>query len=154
MKKTILILLAAFLFFGCKPDAPASASALMKDKLVIETKNGDKHTFEVELALSDLQIQKGLMGRTHLEPDQGMLFWFGGEESPKSFWMKNTLIPLDMVFIRKDGTIRYIHANAQPYDLTGISSGGPVAAVLEIPGGRAKELGIQPGDLVKQRFFK
>ncbi len=154
MKQTILILLAAFLFFGCKPDTPASASGLMKDKLVIQTQNGQKHKFEVELALSPLQIQKGLMGRTNLAPDHGMLFWFGGEESPKSFWMKNTLIPLDMVFIRKDGTIRHIHENAHPHDLTGIPSGGPVAAVLEIPGGRTKELGIEPGDLVKQRFFK
>ena len=144
-----------FLVLACQPEASAGKDFMLTDDLVIETQDGDKHTFEVELAMSPAQIKKGLMGRTDLKPDEGMLFWFGAEEeSEKSFWMKNTLIPLDMLFIKKDGTIHHIHPQAQPYDLTSISSNGPVSAVLEIPGGRAGELKIRAGDRVKQRFFK
>lgn len=154
MKQLLFIVLTAFLFLGCKPEAPASAAVLMTDKLVIETQEGAKHKFEVEIALSPQQIQQGLMFRTELAPDKGMLFWFGGEVKERSFWMKNTLIPLDMVFINEDGMIRHIHHMALPRDLSSVPSTGPVAAVLEIPGGRAKELGIKPGDHVKQRFFK
>ena len=90
---------------------------------------------------------RGLMYRQELGPDAGMLFDFF-EERPVSFWMRNTFIPLDMLFIASDGTIRNIHINARPHDPTSIPSGGPVQFVLEIPGGRSKELGIKAGDTV------
>ncbi|MEM6781550.1 MAG: DUF192 domain-containing protein [Pseudomonadota bacterium] len=152
MKSIFLTFLAALFVWGCQPDA--SAAGLMRDTLLIETQDGQTHEFEVEIALTPPQIQRGLMGRTSLDANAGMLFWFGGEESERSFWMKNTLIPLDMLFIKKDGTIHRIHHKAIPHDLTSVASQGPVAAVLEINGGRAQELGLEAGDRIKQRFFK
>ena len=86
--------------------------------------------------------------------NHGMLFYFGGEEAGRRFWMKNTLIPLDMIFIKADGTIHHIHENAIPKDLTGVPSNGPVAAVLEINGGVSRKLELQKGDKVKHRFFE
>ena len=87
------------------------------------------------------------MNRSSLAPDRGMIFPF---PAPKvaSFWMKNTLIPLDMIFIRTDGVIAFIAANAAPYSRVPVSAGVPVAAVLELRGGRAAELGIAEGDRV------
>ena len=86
------------------------------------------------------------MYRTELSPDRGMLFPMPYERIA-SFWMKNTLIPLDLIFVRKDGTIDRI-ATGQPLDLSSIRSAEPVIAVLEIPGGRAAQLGIKEGDRV------
>jgi len=90
----------------------------------------------------------GLMFRNKLAPDRGMIFPF---ETPRvaSFWMRNTLIPLDMIFVRADGSIANIEANTVPYSEEPVTSAGPVAAVLEIPGGRSAELGIKPGDKVE-----
>lgn len=90
----------------------------------------------------------GLMNRSSLAPDRGMIFPFD-QSRLASFWMKNTLIPLDMIFIRSDGTIVNIEANTVPMSLQPVYSNGPVSAVLEIAGGRSAELGIQPGDIVK-----
>ena len=89
----------------------------------------------------------GLMHRQSLAPDRGMIFPYDPPR-PASFWMKNTLIPLDLIFVRSDGTIGSIAANAVPLSLDPIPSGEPVAAVLEIAGGRSAELGIGPGDKV------
>ena len=86
------------------------------------------------------------MFRKALEPDRGMIFPYDPPQEV-AFWMKNTLIPLDIVFIRSDGTIARI-ANAEPMDITPLPSGEPVAVVLEIAGGRAKQLGIREGDVV------
>lgn len=88
------------------------------------------------------------MNRQSLAPDRGMIFPFD-EQRVASFWMKNTLIPLDMVFVRSDGSIANIEANTVPLSLEPVYSAEPVAAVLEIAGGRAAELGIKPGDKVK-----
>ena len=90
----------------------------------------------------------GLMYRTQLAPDRGMIFPM---EPPRdaSFWMRNTLIPLDMIFVRADGTIANIAANTVPYSEEPVPSAGPVAADLELAGGRSAELGIKPGDKVK-----
>ena len=87
------------------------------------------------------------MNRSELAPDRGMIFPF---EPPRdaSFWMKNTLIPLDMIFVRTDGSIANIAANTVPLSLEPVPSEGPVGAVLELAGGRAAELGIKPGDKV------
>ena len=89
----------------------------------------------------------GLMHRQLLAPDRGMIFPYDPPQ-PASFWMKNTLIPLDLIFVRSDGTIGSIAANTVPLSLDPIPSGEPVAAVLEIAGGRSAELGIGPGDKV------
>ncbi len=108
--------------------------------------------FEVELALDDAHRSRGLMFRKQLGPYEGMLFDFF-QEIPVSFWMKNTLIPLDMLFIAADGTIKHIHANAVPMTTDAIPSQFPVRAVLEINGGSAALLGIKPGDKVKHPIF-
>lgn len=90
----------------------------------------------------------GLMYRNKLAPDRGMIFPFAAPDVA-SFWMRNTLIPLDMIFVRADGSIANIAANTVPLSEEPVRSEGPVAAVLEIPGGRSAELGIEPGDKVQ-----
>lgn len=105
------------------------------------------HRFDVEVARTPQEQEKGLMFRNDLARDGGMLFPMTPPRTA-SFWMKDTLIPLDMLFIRTDGTIAFIGANAQPYDRTPVSAGIPVAAVLELRGGRAAELGVATGDRV------
>lgn len=130
---------AAFLLFV----APAFAD----DTQLTVKSTGGEHHFTVEIADTPAEQQKGLMFRQELAPDAGMLFDFH-ESRQVSFWMQNTLIPLDMLFIRSDGSIANIHVNAHPLDPTSIPSDGPVEFVLEIPGGRSVELGIKAGDTV------
>ena len=122
-----------------------------RSSLVIDT-GARQIKFDVELALNDVERARGLMFREKLGPYEGMLFDFYREE-PVGFWMKNTLIPLDMVFIAGDGTIRHIHANAKPHSTDTIPSEYPVRAVLEINGGSARLLGIKAGDKVKHPIF-
>jgi len=112
------------------------------------TIKGKRHHFRVELAQSRFEQAKGLMFRRELGPDEGMLFPM---DPPRiaTFWMKNTVIPLDIIFIGSDRRILNIAARAVPYDETPLPSIGEAAAVLEIPGGRAAELGIVPGDKVE-----
>ena len=106
-----------------------------------------EHRFTVEVAATAKEQNDGLMYRRSLAPDRGMIFPYDPPQSV-AFWMKNTLIPLDMIFIRKDGTIARIAANTVPLSVDTVPSGEPVAAVLEIAGGRAAELGIKEGDRV------
>jgi uncharacterized membrane protein (UPF0127 family) len=115
-------------------------------QLTIQSETGD-HSFTVEVVDTPELRAKGLMFRMNLEPDAGMLFDFE-EDRQVAFWMQNTFIPLDMLFITSDGTIQNIAVNAVPHDTTSIPSRGPVRFVLEIPGGRAVELGIKPGDIM------
>lgn len=115
--------------------------------LVVHTETG-AHDFTVEVVDTPETRAQGLMYRDSLAPDAGMLFDFL-EERPVSFWMMNTLIPLDMIFIGADGLVRNIHVNARPLDPTGIPSQGAVRFVLEIPGGRSVEIGLKPGDRVE-----
>jgi len=110
---------------------PAETVEIQKQDLTIIKQNGEKLTLSVELALTPQEQAKGLMYRTELADDSGMLFVFQGE-APRSFWMKNTLIPLDMIFIKRNGEILNIHQNAIPHDLTPVSSQGDAYAVLEI----------------------
>ena len=114
--------------------------------LTIASKGGT-HRFFVEVAVTPEQQAQGLMHRQSLAPDQGMIFPYDPPR-PASFWMKNTLIPLDMIFIRPDGTIARIAENTVPMSLEPVPSLEPVSAVLEIAGGRAGELGIREGDKV------
>lgn len=108
--------------------------------------------FEVDLATNDAERSHGLMFRKELGAYEGMLFDFH-QEMQVSFWMKNTLIPLDMVFIAADGTVKHVHANAVPLSTDTIPSRYPVRAVLEINGGSAALLGIKPGDKVRHPIF-
>lgn len=105
------------------------------------------HHFDAEVARTSAEQDRGLMYRTELARDRGMLFPFSPQRAA-SFWMKNTLIPLDLLFIRQDGTVARIAVNTIPQSLDSIAVAEPVAAVLEIPGGRSVELGIAEGDRV------
>jgi uncharacterized protein len=116
--------------------------------LTISSANG-VHRFTVDVAATPEQQETGLMFVRHLGPDRGMIFPYDPPQEV-AFWMHNTLIPLDMVFIRPDGTIARI-ATAKPLDDTPVPSGEAIAAVLEIAGGRAAQLGIAPGDKVEWR---
>jgi hypothetical protein len=122
-----------------------------RSSLTIAT-GGRDIKFDVELATNDAERSRGLMFRKQLGAYEGMLFDFY-QEMPVSFWMKNTLIPLDMVFIAADGTVRHVHANAVPLTTDTVPSRFPVRAVLEINGGSAALLGIKPGDKVKHPIF-
>ena len=153
-----LVFVAAFAaaLAGCRaetqtvsaPTAAARTAPSGLDLVPLEIRSaGGTHRFTVEVARTGAEQAQGLMHRDTLAPDAGMLFPFPAPR-PASFWMKNTLIPLDMIFIRADGTIASVAANTVPHSLEPVGVAEPVAAVLEIPGGRAAELGIVEGDRV------
>jgi uncharacterized protein len=146
-----LFLGAPFMLAAGAARAQSAEIKFKRSSLVVVT-GAREIKFDVELALNDAERARGLMFREKLGPYDGMLFDFY-QEAPVSFWMKNTLIPLDMVFIAGDGTIRHIHANAVPHSTDTVPSEFPVRAVLEINGGSAKLLGIKPGDKVKHPIF-
>ena len=131
--------------------APASDRAVATIPLTIKSGTG-AHAFRIERAVTAAEQEKGLMFRTDLKPDGGMLFWpypaTGGGPQVASFWMRNTPTPLDIVFIRPDGTIAHIAENTVPFSENPVGSGEPVDAVLELVGGRTAELGIAEGDKV------
>jgi len=116
-------------------------------RLVLRSSTGD-YSFNVEVVDTNESRAQGLMYRTELADDAGMLFDFK-EERAVSFWMRNTFIPLDMIFVDAAGVVKNIHVNAIPHDVTGIPSEGPVQFVLEIPGGRSVEIGLKPGDIME-----
>jgi uncharacterized membrane protein (UPF0127 family) len=115
--------------------------------LAVQTGSGEKHPFRVYLAQTSEQRARGLMFVKTLPPDAGMLFIY---EQPRmiSMWMKNTFIPLDMLFIEQGGRIVHIAENATPHSLESISSTRPALAVLEVNGGTVSRLGILVGDTV------
>ncbi|MCW3798215.1 DUF192 domain-containing protein [Sphingomonas sp. BN140010] len=121
-------------------------SGLEQKVLTVRTTAGQLHRFTVEVARSPQEQEQGLMNRQSLAPDRGMIFPYAPPQ-PVSFWMKNTYIPLDMLFIRPDNSIARVET-AVPLNLDPVPSLEPISAVLEIPGGRAAELGIKPGDRV------
>ena len=129
----------------------ASSDAATALPVTVASAQG-RHVFTVEIAKTAAQQEKGLMYRTGMKSDAGMLFWpyppAGGAPQAANFWMKNTPTPLDIVFIRADGTIARIAENTVPFSETPIPSGEPVSAVLEIIGGRSADLGIATGDKV------
>jgi uncharacterized membrane protein (UPF0127 family) len=114
--------------------------------------NTGVHVFSVEVADNDAERAKGLMYRKELAQGRGMLFDFHRDQEV-SFWMQNTYIPLDMIFIRGDGRILRIEENTEPLSTRLIPSRGPVRAVLEVTGGTARKLGIAPGDRVAASIF-
>ncbi len=109
---------------------------------------GKEHRFRVEVAKSEFEQATGLMFRRSMGPDEGMIFPMSPPRQA-AFWMRNTVIPLDIIYIGADRRVLNIAANAVPYDETPLASAGPVAGVLEIAGGRAAALGIAPGDTVR-----
>ena len=116
-------------------------------KVVVRKQDGKEISLNVDIARTEEEHAKGLMFRKTMPDDGGMLFIFD-DLVPRAFWMKNTLIPLDIIFIGADGRILNIHPGAKPHDLTPLYSAGPVAKALEIKGGRASEMGFKPGDQV------
>ncbi len=139
--------LAAFSFSA----GPAAQAQGALEKLTIVTAKGAK-TFDVEVMRTDAERAQGLMNRRYMPAERGMLFDFK-EVQPAMMWMKNTYIPLDMVFIRKDGTIARIAENTEPHSTRTISSGEPVLAVLELNAGISEKEGIKPGDKVQHSLF-
>jgi uncharacterized protein len=137
---------------ACQPSASnavelgRSPAGLQQVPLTI-TSGTRVHRFTVEVAATPQEQSYGLMNRSELAPDRGMIFPYDPPRDA-AFWMKNTLIPLDMIFVRADGSIANIAANTVPLSLEPVPSDGPVKGVLEIAGGRAAELGIKPGDKV------
>jgi uncharacterized membrane protein (UPF0127 family) len=148
-----LWLLATGLPVWIVPAAQAAQPAVQfeQEPIWIETAE-ERFEFQVEIAATPAQRSRGLMFRDHLAADRGMLFDFG-QPQPVTMWMRNTLIPLDMLFVRDDGRISRIVAETEPLSDRVIGSGGPVRAVLELPGGRAAELDIRPGDRIVHPMF-
>jgi uncharacterized membrane protein (UPF0127 family) len=118
-----------------------------RSALTIELADGTRHDLDVELALTPSQHAQGLMYRRDLAPDAGMLFVYR-QDGPRSMWMKNTYIPLDMLFLARDGRVVQVVERAVPHSLATIASKESVAAVLELNGGTVDRLGIAPGDRV------
>jgi uncharacterized membrane protein (UPF0127 family) len=150
MRHSLLAFLALLSVLALPVIGDGRAAAELQP-LEITTKNG-VHVFAVEMASTPEEQAKGLMFRRQLPEGQGMLFDFH-QEQPTSFWMKNTYIPLDMIFIRGDGRILRIAENTVPLSEALVPSGGPVRAVLEVIAGTAKKLGIAPGDRVAHPIF-
>jgi len=151
MRALLAGLTALFVLCACSPGQDKPQTGLATAHIVIDTKKGPAG-FDVEMAVDNTSRAKGLMFRTKLGLHEGMLFDFGKEEF-RAFWMKNTLIPLDMIFIKADGTISTITENTVPYSETPVPSSEPVQAVLELKGGGARELGIEPGERVHAKIF-
>jgi uncharacterized membrane protein (UPF0127 family) len=145
MRLAFIPAMMAALFFVTAPlKAQVAQPVLPKAPLTFVTPHGPVNLI-VELATTPYEQEMGLMYRRHLALHAGMLFIFS-EDAMESFWMKNTILPLDMVFIKADGRISSIHAHAVPFDLSPISSDEPVRYVLEIHAGAARALGLAPGD--------
>ena len=141
----LVLILSLFLAFG-----PSWAAG--EQTLEIASKTG-VHIFSVEVVDNDADRAKGLMYRKELPEGRGMLFDFHRDQEV-SFWMQNTYIPLDMIFIRGDGQILRIEENTVPLSTRMIPSRGAVRAVLEVIGGTSRKLGIAPGDRVASPIFR
>jgi len=146
-----LAVAAAILALAAIPGASAQHQTFKRSSLTIDTGSGPQH-FAIELALTPEQQEQGLMFRRSLPADAGMLFDFG-ETRDASFWMRNTLIPLDMLFIDAGGHVADIHEHAVPLSEDPIESKVPVRAVLEVNGGTVSRLGIKLGDVVHYAIF-
>jgi uncharacterized membrane protein (UPF0127 family) len=160
-RRGLAALAATVLFAACAPGAMAAVRTPdcegvtpvpgPTEPLIAVTAKG-RTAFSVEIAANDDERERGLMCRRTLAPDKGMLFDF---QTPRqvAFWMKNTLIPLDIVYIRQDGRVLSIARNAMPLDERPLPSGGETLGVLELAGGRAAQIGLRPGDRIEHRIF-
>jgi uncharacterized protein len=153
MKQKILwpIMLGLATLTACKSKEPAEATApdakATTTQLRFVSASGSTHTLQAEIALTPAAQERGLSHRAHISAATAMIFPMAPPRNA-TFWMKNTLVPLDMLFIRTDGRIDMIAASAKPNDLTPISNGKPVAGVVELVGGQASKMGLQVGDKV------
>ncbi len=157
MRLTGFLCAGLFVLAACSPQssstaAPAATAALAPHPISglqvipLTVRSGNKvHQFRVEIARSGQEQAQGLMFRTTMGADEGMVFPMDPTRDA-AFWMKNTVIPLDIIFIGADRRILNIAANTVPYSEAPVPSAGPVSAVLELVGGRAAQLGIAPGD--------
>ena len=147
----------ALLLLPVLATAPGLAQSLEpvafgRGKVVIETRSGSRLPFDVEIADTPDQLHQGLMFRDTLPDTGGMLFLLPSEQVA-SFWMRNTFLPLDLLYIAHDGRITNIHHRASPGSLTILNSSEPVRGVLEINGGMAQRLGIRAGDMLRHLAF-
>jgi uncharacterized membrane protein (UPF0127 family) len=147
LRAALLVVVLALLVAGLAH----SAHAMRLEKLKLITQ-GAEHVIDVEVTETLAEKAQGLMFRTRLPDTSGMLFFY---ETPQeiTMWMRNTYIPLDMVFIRADGTVHRIERGAEPLSDRIIYSGGPVSAVLEMAGGATERLGLKPGDRIRHPLF-
>ena len=151
------VLMGSLLVLACSPGAAEPSAAReplitwQTSRLTIRTSSGE-HAFTVEIADDDARRERGLMYRMTMAPDAGMIFDYGAERQV-AMWMKNTILSLDMVFIRSDGTVFSVSRNAVPYSEAIIRSGGPVQAVLELNAGTADRIALKPGDVVRHAMF-
>ena len=156
IRRTLLATLVAtlpLLALALPGDAQTAAQPeLPKEPLVITTRDGTAHRFNVEMALTPEQQTIGEMFRTSVPADGGMLFDWGRAQD-SNMWMRNTKVALDMVFINADGGIRSIAENTVPESLAIIESRGPVRATLELAAGTTKRLNIRVGDKVQNKVF-
>ncbi len=143
----VIVWLAAVAVYAQQPAQGLIQHSVSPDPVVVTTADGSKHQFTVELAVTEREQQQGLMFRESLDDDKGMLFPYQRADF-RSFWMRNTLIPLDIIYIKRGGRIANI-ITAEPQTDTSRPSKGRVIAVLELRGGLAGELGIAPGDVVQ-----
>lgn len=140
------------LFAGLPAAGQTTGVEFGRSSLVIVS-GEDRHVFEVEMAMTSEQRARGLMFRRSLPPNAGMLFDYGPKPQRAMMWMKNTYVPLDMLFIAADGRIESIAERTVPFSLETVSSRGAVLGVLELNGGTAARLGLAPGDLVEHPLF-
>ncbi len=147
----LLGFLFAFLFTVALSHADDAALSKI-EPVTVATEQGTT-MFTVEIADTEALRQRGLMFRQRLPEDRGMLFDYG-QPQPVAMWMKNTYIPLDMVFIRADGTVAYVAENTVPHSLDPVGVREPVLGVLEVAAGTAKRIGLRAGDIVYHRIFK
>ncbi|WP_108659652.1 DUF192 domain-containing protein [Acuticoccus kandeliae] len=129
--------------------ATIDKATLPADELVLVTGSGT-HTFTIEIADDPVERAQGLMFRETMARDHGMLFDFG-REAPRAFWMKNTPLPLDIIFTRGDGTVVSIAKHTTPFSTDSIPSDGPARFVFEVNAGVADEIGLAPGDTLLHR---
>lgn len=141
----------ASVFFGAMPATSPARAGEALERLEFVTESGP-HVFRVEVADTPEQRSKGLMFRRSMPQDQGMLFNFS-EETPVMMWMKNTYIPLDMVFLSRKGVVTNIAADTTPMS-EAVIYGGRASAVIELNAGVAKNIGLKPGDTVRHPSFK
>ena len=154
--KTLIFLFSAALLVFAAPSvlraqgAPAQAAGL--EPLEIVTATG-RHAFSVEVMRTDAEREKGLMFRRFMPADRGMLFDFKTEQTVM-MWMKNTYLPLDMIFTSRNGTVTHIALNAEPMSERIIASGPPAYSVLEVNAGTAARIGVKEGDRVLHPLFR
>lgn len=149
VRPTALFLLVCALIFVAAPEVTAR---MRREAVTLVTGQGER-VIDVEVAATADEKARGLMFRTSLPDSEGMLFPYNDAQEI-TMWMRNTYIPLDMVFIRADGTVHRIEARTEPLSERIITSLGRVTAVLELAGGAAERLGLKPGDIVRHPHFR